>query len=103
MKEPRYSLIYIFVIHYGDELSLQRRKVIHQRFLPTLIIKADLMYYMTFDRELCSKVLKEALLFFLLLLLAWHQVQQMEQKMFANKMCSTTNKIVSNGNKILTE
>ena len=38
-----------------------------------------------FDRKLCSKVLREALLF---LFLAWNQKQKtfvMEQKMFANE------------------
>ena len=55
---------------------------------------------MIFDRELCSKVLKEALLLFLLFLLleAWNHEQKMlqieqkmlqkEQKMFATKSAS---------------
>ena len=51
-------------------------------------------FYMLFDRELCSKVLKEAFLLFLLFLfflVAWNHEQkmfQMEQKVFANKKCS---------------
>ena len=44
-----------------------------------------------FDRELCSKILKEALLLFFFLLLAWNHEQfffQMEQKIFATKFAS---------------
>ena len=62
--------------------------------IPVLLIKV------IFDRELCSKVLKVVLLLFFLL--AWNQVYkmlQMEQKKFANKICSTTNKKCSNLNK----
>ena len=58
------------------------------------------LFYPLFYR---SKVLKEILLlFFLFLFLAWNQVKkmlQMEQKMFANKICSKTNKTFSNENK----
>ena len=50
---------------------------------------------MIFDRELCSKVLKQALL--LLLLVGGNHEQkmfQMEHKMCANKKCSERNKKV---------
>ena len=55
-----------------------------------------------FDHELCSKVLKEALLLFFLLFLAWNQKQKMflrEQKMLANKICSKSHKKSSKVNK----
>ena len=54
-----------------------------------------------FDHEQRSKVLKEALLFFLFLL-AWNQVKkmlQMEQKMLANKIRLKANKKCSKGKK----
>ena len=53
-----------------------------------------------FDRELCSKVLKETFLLFLFLL-AWNQVKknvreqnllQSQQKMFGKQICSKLNK-----------
>ena len=56
------------------------------------LLKYDIQYRKKkpslFDRELCSKVLKEAWLLLFLLLLAWKHEQkmfQMEQKMFTNE------------------
>ena len=62
-----------------------------------------LMLFDVFDQEdLCLKVLKEALLLFL----AWNQKQKMflmEEKMFANKICPKSNKIVTKGTKKVRE
>ena len=71
----------------------------HKHFGENILMMSTFSFFFhrIFDRELCSKVLKEALFFFLFfLILAWNQVQKMcvgTKNVCGNKKCSWEQKM----------
>ena len=84
--------------------ELQNYSYLHKKFHSLSQLEEIIFEIPFFDREQCSKFLKEdSLLFFVFFFLAWNQVQKMfqkDQKMFANKICLNLTKKLNFANNI---